>query len=225
MDNKKTLVPVLISTMLMLASCNTFAASTAEDTWTVYNSQYLGLEIKIEAPRRVDPGENITITITAGAHLADIDVVYISVDICSLVNETEEFQLKNISFLSNSKIKHRQMYKDHYNVTIPNDTSPGLTYGFISCEWEFEGAIIRIPRSGFMVTYVRNSELEELQAAYDELNATHHALLSNYTDIDSKYVGELGGARNLMYVFVATTVIAVGTVLFLILRRPKTFYA
>jgi hypothetical protein len=107
---------------------------------------------------------------------------------------------------------------------LPNDTSPGLTYGIVSCKWELDGGTENIPPSGFIVTYVKNKELERLQEQYAELNATYQSLLGNFTELDSEYAVELNGAKNLMYVFVVTTVVAGATVLVLIMRRPRTYW-
>ena len=223
MDIKKVVIlPLILSMLLFTIVSGAVLGFAPEETWEVYNLEYAGLRVRIEAPRQVDPGENITATVKAEAPQR-IYVKYIYIEIYGLRNETDKIPLKNMTHLKNTflTIPHEV----DYIVTILNDTSPGLTYGTIQCEWEFMGAPEKIPSAGFIVTYVRNTEFEQLKAAYDELNATYNSLLANYTELDSKYAGELGGARNLMYVFVATTIISVATVLFLILRRPKTFWS
>lgn len=224
MKCKGALIIVLVSSILLLATRDAVAESTSSGTWTVYDLTYGGLEIKIEAPCQVNPGENITVTIRGRAYGADIDVDYVYVDIYGLKNETYAILLKTITYLQGYKLTSHEVSKE-YNVTIPDDVSTGLTYGVIQCEWRLQNAPEMIPSSGFILTYVKSTELEQLQAEYDELMANYTSLLANYTELDSKYGGELGGARNLMYVFVATTIIAVATVLFLIIRRPKTFWS
>jgi len=110
---------------------------------------------------------------------------------------------------------------DHI-ITVPNDTCPGLLYGVI--EWgdlivQFSLGEVKIenpPPSGFVVTYVKNVELEGLQAAYD-------TLLANYTKLEN-YKSDLGSTRNVMYILVATTVVSTATVLILLLRRPKRLW-
>lgn len=223
MENKKVIILALLLSVSLFAIINGGILGFAlEGTWEIYNLEYAGLRVRIEAPCQVDPGENITVNVRAEAPQR-IYVEYIYIEIYGLRNETDKIALKNMTHLKNTFLT--TPHEVDYIVTIHNDTSPGLTYGTIECEWEFMGAPEKIPSAGFVVTYVRSTQLEQLQAEYDELMANYTSLLANYTELDSKYAGELGGARNLMYVFVVTTIIAVGTVLFLILRRPKTFWS
>ena len=110
-------------------------------------------------------------------------------------------------------------------MAIPSNLSPGLTYGIISCEWEFMGSPQKIPSSGFVLTYVQNIDLEQLQAEYDKLNATHQSLVQNCTTIESALEEEVGSTRNLLYVFVATTVVASITVVVLLMRKPQRVWS
>ena len=83
------------------------------------------------------------------------------------------------------------------------------------------GSPQKIPSSGFALTYVKNIDLEQLQAEYEELNATHQSLVQNYTKLESDLEEEVGSTRNLLYVFIATTVVASITVIVLLMRKPK----
>jgi hypothetical protein len=111
-----------------------------------------------------------------------------------------------------------------YEITLLEDVSAGLTYGTITYEWSFTNIPLKIPSGGFIVTYVKNKEIEQLSAAYEQLNASYWALNSSYTELESKYnasSGELGGTRNLMYAFVATTIVSVATAILLVIRKSK----
>lgn len=71
---------------------------------------------------------------------------------------------------------------------------------------------------------MRNKEFEQLKVAYEELNASYWELNSSYTELEENYSassGELTGARNLMYAFIATTAVSAATAIFLFIRRPK----
>jgi cell division septum initiation protein DivIVA len=63
--------------------------------------------------------------------------------------------------------------------------------------------------------------LEQLQADYDELNAAHQTILQEYNALKSEVHGAPDSTRNLMYVFIATTVVASITVVVLLMRKPK----
>ena len=241
MDLKKVVVLSLgLSMLLLTLTYGTVARATPEERRTVYSMDFLGLKVTVEAPYQANPSENITITVRAESS-GNVYVEYIYVNIYGLRNETEEIQLAGFPCVEKSDLTVPR--KVDYVVTIPNNTSPGLLYGIMRMEVEKDvsGMVMKIrsPPAGFVVTYVKNLEFEELQAAYeelnatynlkleelreahDELNATYNSLLENYTRLDSKYAGELGGARNLMYVFAGTTLVSAATAAILFLRRPK----
>jgi len=214
MRRKIVIVPLILSMLLLTLTYVAFVRAIPQEKRT-YRLEYAGLTVNIEAPYQVYPGENITVTVRAEAPRGEIYVEYIHVEICGLKNETDEISLRNIIHLEKSPLI--DPHQDDYVVIIPNYTSPGLTYGILSCKWEFMGAPEKIPPTGFILTYVKSLELEELQAAYD-------SLLANYTKLKN-YKSELGSTRNLMYIFVATTVVSAATAFILLIRRPKRLWA
>jgi hypothetical protein len=74
------------------------------------------------------------------------------------------------------------------------------------------------------MTFIRNVALEQLQADYDELNSTYHLLLHNYTQLELNIEEDSDSSRNLMYVFIATTIVASITVIVLLMRKPKKIW-
>ncbi len=70
------------------------------------------------------------------------------------------------------------------------------------------GSPQKIPSSGFAFIYIQNMEIEQLQAEYDELNATHQSIVQNYIELESGLKEERDFTRNLLYILVATTVVA-----------------
>jgi hypothetical protein len=223
MNCKKVVVLSLcLSTLLLTLAYSAVVGATSEERRIVYSTEYFnGLSVTIEAPYQAYPGDNITVTVRVEAS-GNVYVEYIYVSIYALRNETEEFQLAEFPCVEKSDLV--VSHQVDYTVTIPNNTSPGLTYGVIRWEWTYMGITVAPPPAGFTVTYVRNLELEDLQEAYDELNATYHSLLANCTELED-YKGELGATRNLMYIFVATTVVSAATVFVLLMRRPKRLWS
>ena len=217
MKLKKLCTMALCAFLLTLAFSGVGNAAP-EETQSVYYLEYGGLKIDIRAPDQAYPGENITITVKTEAVVPQIYVKYINVDLYGVVNATTEVILDNITHLKNSSLSSHEA---QYNITIPDNISPGLTYGIINCEWELMGAPQKIPSSGFALTYIKNVELEQLQAEYDELNATYQTLLQDYTELESDVNEEVDSTRNLMYVFIATTAVASITVVVLLMRKPK----
>lgn len=217
MTLKKLCVMALCAFLLTLAFSGV-GKSAPEETQSVYYLEYGGLKIDIIAPDQAYPGENITVTVKTEA-ITEVYVKYIRVTIYGVINATDKVTLRDINHLENSSFT--SAYEVQYNIKIPDNISPGLTYGIITCEWELMGAPQKIPSSGFALTYIKNIALEQLQAEYDELNATHQSIVQEYTELKSGIKEEVDSTRNLMYVFIATTVVASITVFVLLMRKPK----
>ena len=217
MKLKKLCVTVLCTFLLTLAFSGV-GKSAPEEMPNVYYLEYGGLKIDIRAPVQAYGGENITFTVKTEAVVPQLFINYINIDLFGRIDAATEIYLDQITHLTNSSLSS---YEAQYDVAIPDNLSPGLTYGKISCEWEFMGSSQEIPESGFVLTYIQGMDLEQLQTEYDELNATHHSTLQNYSAIESDIKGELGSTRNLLYIFVFTTVVGSITVIVLLMRKPK----
>ena len=218
MKYKKLFATVFCIVVLSL-SFSGMVQSQSEQTKNVYSLPYGGLLIDIVAPVQSSPGNNITITITAeAASGVEVDVDYLDVQIYGIKNAKDETSLAEITHIENMSLTFQEA---NYQISIPNDISPGLIYGIISSEWDFMGTHQRITPSGFALTYIQNVELEELRAEFNQLNATYYDSLCNQTALESDLEVELGSTRNLMYIFVATTVVASITVIVLLMRKPK----
>jgi len=214
----KKLCVMALCTFLLTLAFSGVGNAAPEETPSVYYLDYGGLKIDIRAPDQAYPGENITVTVKTEAVVPQIYVKYINVDLYGVVNATTEVILDQISHLKNSSLSSHEV---QYNIKIPDNISPGLTYGEVSCEWEALGASFEILSSGFVLTYIENVALEQLQAEYDELNATHQSILQENTELKSGINEDADSTRNLMYVFIATTVVASITVFVLLMRKPK----
>lgn len=210
-----------LCTLLVTLVFSGIVQAAPEAAQSVYDLEYVGLKVNILAPKQAYPGDTIPVTVNAEA-ITPLLVKYITVTLYGALNATEEITLREITHLENTSFS--SSYEIQYNVTIPSDMSPGLTFGIISCEWELMGAPQKIPESGFALTYVRNVDLEQLQTEYAQLNATYQSLLQNQTDLESNLQGEVDSTRNLMYIFVATTIVASVTVLVLLMRKPKKIW-
>jgi hypothetical protein len=197
------------------------ANAAPEDLERVYDLEYGGLIVEIRAPVQAYPGDTITVNVKAEAG-ANLYVKYITVKLYGMLDATNNVTLREITHLEDSTFT--SSYEIDYEVTIPENMSPGLTYGIISCEWELMGSPQKIPSSGFASTYIRNTDLEQLQTEYNQLNATHTSLLEEYNNIESTFQEEVDSTKNLMYIFVLTTVVAAITVIVLLMRKPKKIW-
>jgi hypothetical protein len=218
----KKLCTMVLCTFLVILAFSGVCWSAPEEMPNVYYLEYGGLKIDIRAPFTAYGGENITVSVKTEAVVSQIFIKYINIDLYGRVDATAEIYLDQITHLTNSSLSS---YEAQYDVTIPDNLSPGLTYGIISCEWDLMGSPQKIPSSGFALTYVQNIDLEQLQTEYEELNATHQSLIQNYTALESALEGTVGSTRSLLYVFVATTVVASITVVVLLMRKPQKVWS
>jgi hypothetical protein len=195
--NLKKLCTLVLCTFLVTLIFSGVGKSAPEKMLNVYYLEYGGLKIDIRAPVKAYNGDNITVSVKTEAVVSQIFIKYIKIDLFGRVDAATEIYLDQITHLTNSSLSS---YETQYDVAIPSNLSPGLTYGVISCEWEFMGSPQKIPSSGF---------------------ATHQSLVQNYTTIESTLEGEVYSTRNLLYVFVATTVVTSITVVVLLMRKPQ----
>ena len=215
---------IALCTLLLTLAFSEVGHSAPEEAPSEYYLEYGGLKIDVRAPSQSYPGENITVTVKAEA-IPEIYVKYVRVTIYGALNATDKVTLRDIIHLENySFTSSSEVHEVQYNVTIPDNMSPGLTYGVISCEWELMGSPQKILPAGFALTYIRNMDLEQLQTEYQELNATHQSLLKEYTELESGINEDLDSTRNMLYIFVATTVVASITVIVLLMRKPKKIW-
>jgi hypothetical protein len=191
-----------------------------QGTQTVTPLDYGGLRINITAPVQARPGDNITVTVrTSASDVQQVFITYIGIKLYGTINATNRVALAEIDHLHDVALS---IHETNYTVTIPDDISPGLTYGEVSCDWKALGVSFEILSSGFVLTYIEDVALEQLQTDYNELNASHQTILQEYNELKSQVTGETSDStRNLMYVFILTTVVASITVVVLLLRKPK----
>jgi hypothetical protein len=219
----RKLCTIMLCTFLITFTFIGIGRAAPEETHNVYYLEYAGLKIEVSAPVKAYIGESIDVTVNTESVVPEIFIKYLNINLYGRVEATTEISLDQITHLTNSYLS--SSYEAQYNVKIPENISPGLTYGIINCEWEFMGSSQKIPNSGFVLTYIQGMELEQLQAEFDELNATHQSLIQNFTELESTLEGEVGSTRNLLYVFVATTVVGSITVVVLLMRKPKTVWS
>ena len=222
MTNKKLCTMVLCTFLITFAIIGGSRAAP-EETQDVYYLEYAGLKIEVRAPVKAYIGESIVVTVNTESVVPEIFIKYVNINLYGRVEAITEISLDQITHLTKSYLS--SSYEAQYEVKIPENISPGLIYGIINCEWEFMGSSQKIPKSGFVLTYIQGMELEQLQAEFDELNATHQSLIQNFTEIESTLEAEVGSTRNLLYVFVATTVVGSITVVVLLMRKPKTVWS
>ena len=224
MNLKKSIIPLfLLLVFVPTVTSGAVGQSTQEETRTAYyhGEEQGGLIVDVEAPYQAYPGEKMNLTVRIKA-CTEICVLYMHLNISGLMNEKNYTLLRSITIsdLEDVDLAFDEPRQYPYEVLIPAEISPGLTYGSISYEWTCWGMPVNVPPTGFPVTNVRNREYEELRDDYQVLNSTYWSLQENYTNLESQYSGELGSTRNMMYVLIVTTVVSVASI-FILIRRPR----
>lgn len=217
----KSFPPFFLMSVFALAVIpNVLGQSIQEETWTVYydGEEHGGLMVEVEAPHYVYPGEKMNLTIKVRTIIEQIHVSHMSLNISGLANERNETLIGSIRLFD---LPLNEIFT--YEITVPDDISPGITLGSISYEWTLWGIPAEVPTTAFMATYVRNREYEELSNDYHELNLTYLSLQENYTKSELQISEELAGTRNMMYVLIVVALVSVASLFFLI-RRPKNWW-
>ena len=219
MNNKKLPILLILTISLWISTFGYIldfgiAENQARLAW-IYESE--GISIQVYAPSQAYAGEVVPLTVEVNAteHLLD---VYVLLDIfgskygnCSYWNTTSFKVVWDEDLVAGEGMTRK------YNLEVPSDADPGLVYGYMICKWKTPSLKDYSEYVSFSVTYLRNKAFEELQNKYEELNAS-------YSELESKHQGELGATRNVMYLFVATTVVSAATAFILLVRRPKRLW-
>lgn len=146
----------------------------------------------------------------------------------------------NITVLSGIGLARGAVRAEEFELTIPEDTLPGLLYSVVSAVFaegeELDGwVVIKTPETclydDFTLVYVKNKPFENLQEDYNELlnkfnnlNSTYDQLQLNYNSLESDHASLQSGyhnTRNLVYIFMATTIILIAITVYFAKRKPK----
>jgi len=220
MNNKKLPILLMLTISLWISTLGCIIDSgIAEDQARLAWSYELeGLSVQVYAPSQAYPGDLVPITVKVNATESLLDV-YVKLEIfgskyenCSHWNTTSYKVLWGEDLDAGDGITRK------YDLEVPLDADPGLVYGYMICKWMTPDLQEYSEYDSFSVTYLKNQAFEELQSEYEDLNAS-------YNELKSKHQGELNSTRNVMYVFVATTIISSATAFILLMRRPRRIWA
>lgn len=178
---------------------------TAEER-RVLSRNYIGLGVEVYASYQCYPGETINVKVKLEA-LEDVKNASVTLFIWSSKSEGHNpwgtsFTVLDVTDFPNGTIK-----EETYNITIPSNIDPGLTYGILLLNWSVYRSTsweAQWDKASFRLTYVKNRDYEDLQTTYNDLQDKYNSVLSN-----------LQSTRTLMYIFLTTTAtLAVSTVYF-----------
>jgi len=225
MNNKKITTLMLTISLLTLAfsSIVQFAISEpqARLAWS-YESE--GFSVEVYAPSQAYPGDVVPINVTVNA-TADLLDVYVILENFGSQHENCSYWNTTFNVLWSEDLHAGEDLTEKYDLEVPSNADPGLVYCHIICKWKTLDLQDHSKYDSFSVTYLKNRNFQELQNEYAELHDKYEDLNASYTELKSKHEGEIGSTRNLMYIFVVTTIVSAATVFVLLLRRPKRIWA
>jgi len=173
----------------------------------VLSRNYVGIRVNVYAPYQCYPSETITVKVRVEA-LEDVKNVSVTVFIWGSKSEGHSPWGTSFTVLDATDFPSGAIKEEAYNITIPSDIDPGLTYGMLFLDW----SIYRAPlwklqwdKASFRATYIKNRDYEDLQMTYNSV------------------LTELQNTRTLMYVFLATTVMLASSTAYFTIgkRKPK----
>jgi len=181
------------------------AAYAAEER-KVLSRNYVGIGVEVYASSQCYPGENITVRVEVTA-LEDVKNASVTLFIWGSKSDGDtpwgiSFTVLDIADFPNGMIKDEQ-----YNITLPTDIDPGLTYGILFLDWSIYRAASWEPqwdKASFRATYVKNIDYENLQDKYNSLEI------------------ELRNSRIMVYILSVTTMVLAVSTLYIAEKRRKT---
>lgn len=221
---------ILIVCALTLAMvCKVRAQVEGENVKTFFDSEIPGIKIQANATGETRPTENLTIWLALmPENNVYVDVKLLRLDLYGFLNGTVKVLIGNITrynFPLNGT-------SSEYNGTFPvPDRVWGVTFGEITLNYEANlplGIILtNNATSGFYMTNVENTFLENLESSYTQLNDTYYNLTATYTLLNQTYttlqgsMNELDNTRRVAVILAITTVFFVVTTVLMVMRRPR----
>lgn len=197
--------PLFVFSIIFLSTSASFNPIAYAEEQKVWSHKYISLNVEIHTPYQCYPGQLITVRINVETFENINDI---SINILIWSSKSEGYDLWNASFfaLVAPNLSSGEVRNETYEIGIPSDISPGLTYGIVTLQW----SIYREPsweeqrdQGNFRMTYVKNKNCEDLQTTYNSV------------------LIELQNTRTLIYaLLVTTTALAISTV-YLMMKKPK----
>jgi len=230
----------LMLTMLMLLATTMMYDASANSSDQIYTYKYTpipnDLSVEIKNPLEAYPNQTINVNVTIQA-LVNLAINRVAIELYTFNDSKfgDAVYIEKETSLSSGESLNKTL-----NVTICEHAS-NIVYGKLILEWKKKGTegwetIGRAPT--FIMTFLRNPELErlrntvpelekenaELKGNVTDLNNTVTELLNNLTEIENRYEGELGGTRNAITILVIITIFFVATTMYLFIRKPKQYW-
>jgi hypothetical protein len=208
---------------------------------TFYDSELPGIRIQINATAYAQPSNTITVSVNLITH-TNVYVDLFNVELFGFTNGTVKTSIANIT---DSYFKLDSDSRTHSAVVFVPDLVWGVLYGEIRITYSADvgGIQLTLPSltSGFPMTQVENTYLENIEnqmknlsqsnhdldqqlknvtSDFEQLNATYNELQKNYTSAQGN-AADLDNTRRLTAVLGIAAAFFVATTVYLVIRKPK----
>ena len=220
---------------------STGKVQAAQQMQTFYDSELPGIRIQINATSYTLPSNAITVSVNLMTQ-TNVYVDLFNVEIFGFVNGTVKMSIANIT---DSYFKLDSDTRTHSAVVFVPELVWGVLYGEIRITYSanLEGIQLTLPSltSGFPMTQVENTYIENLEtqlkslnqsnndlgqslnnltATFEQLNSTYYELQKNYTSAQGN-AADLDNTRRLTAVLGIAAAFFVATTVYLVIRKPK----
>jgi hypothetical protein len=230
---------------LVLALTGAVRVHAAEgDMKTFLDSEAPGIRIQVNATTQTRPTGNLTVMLSLTTQTG-VYIEHFNLELFGFLNGTTKLSMVNVTdneFPLNNTSKQ-------YNCTVNvPDWVWGIIYGEIRLTYSASlGSLeLRFPNvaTGFPMTQVENTFLEDLEVQvrslnenynrltsvyenltnnFAQLNQSYWALNQNYTSVQGS-LGELDNTRRLITVLAVTTIFFLATTIYLVMRKPREYW-
>jgi hypothetical protein len=215
--------------------------AAAQQTQTFYDSELPGIRVQINATTYAKPGSTITVSMNLITH-TNVYVDLFNVELFAFTNGTVKTSIANIT---DSYFKLDSDSRTHSAVVSVPELVWGVLYGEIRITYSADvgGIQLTLPRlkTGFPMTQVENTYLENLEnqmksltqsnhdldqqlnnatSDFEQLNETYYELQKNYTSAQGN-AADLDNTRRLTAVLGIAAAFFVATTVYLVIRKPK----
>lgn len=220
-----------------------------ENVKTFFDSEMPGIKIQVDATAETRPKENLTVWLRLIPQ-ADVSVELFQLEVYGFLNGTVRVSIGNIT---DHSFPLNGMSSEYNGTFFVPDGMWGVTFGQITLTYSISlgssEQTFRNATSGFYMTHVENTLLEDLENQLRTVNDNYTKLNDNYTKLNDKYTNltgeylqlnqtfvqlqlnytalqgsmndDMDNTRRVAVILAVTTVFFVATTVFMVMRRPK----
>lgn len=217
------------------------AEALEQQMQTFLDTEIPGMKIQVNATSHTQPGSTLTVSVNLMTQ-TNVSVDKFNLEIFGFANDSVRESLANIT---DSYFRLNSDSRAHSAVVQVPEQVWGIAYGEVKISYSADigGIGLTFPSitSGFSMTTIENTYLENLETQaknlnesnyqlsqrisnltsdFNQLNNTYWQLQGNYTLLQGN-AGELDNTRRLTAVLGIVAVFFVATTIYLVVRRPR----